>query len=66
MVIELQSDTDDLCASLRGERSRDRAVDAARHGNDDPGTARGAAKLKIDPHLKVSFTSLYPNFTPPG
>src|SRR4051812_12195197 len=50
MVVELERHADDLGTGLGGERSRDRAVDAARHGDDDSGIARRAAKLKIDPH----------------
>ena len=53
VIVELQGHADHLGAGLRGERSRDGAVDAARHGNDDPGTARRTAKLKINPHQEV-------------
>ena len=55
---------DDFGAGLGGERGRDRAVDAAGHGNDDSGVARRAAKLEVGQHLRVSCTALYPNFTP--
>ncbi len=41
MIVELERDADHLGAGLRGERGRDRAVDAAGHGDDDPGLARG-------------------------
>ncbi len=50
MIIELERHADHLGAGARRERSRHRAVDAARHGDDDPGIARWAAELKIDPH----------------
>ena len=52
MIVELQRDADHLRAGARGERGHDRAVDAAGHGDDDPGIARGAAELKIDPHWR--------------
>src|SRR6476661_4672818 len=50
MIVELEGDADHLGAGARGKRGRDRAVDAAGHGDDDSGIARGAAELKIDPH----------------
>ena len=62
MIVELQRDADHLRAGLRGERGRDRAVDAARHGDDDSGIARRAAKLKIDPHWKVYLAASLPEF----
>lgn len=65
MVVELQSDADHLGSGTRGERGRDGAVDAARHGDDDAGIARRAAKLKIGPHWKCC-RALYPNFTCPA
>ena len=52
MIVELEGDADHLRAGARGKRGRDRAVDAAGHGNDDSGIARGAAELKIDPHWR--------------
>ena len=61
MIVELERDADHLGAGLRGERGRDRAVDAAGHGDDDPGLARRAAELKIDPHwrcLSALFTRI--------
>ena len=64
MVVELERNADHFGASPRGEGGRHRTVDAAGHGNDDSGIARGAAKLKIDLHWKGSCQSLYPNFTP--
>jgi hypothetical protein len=64
VIVELERHSDHLGAGLGGERGRHRAVDAARHGDDDPGIAGGAAKLKIGEHWKVSFRALYPNFTP--
>ena len=64
MVVELERHADHLRARLCGERGRNRAVDAARHGDDDAGTAGRAAKLKIDPHWRSLGGSLYPNFTP--
>ena len=40
MVIELQGNADDVVALLFQQRRGDRAVDAARHGDDDAGLAR--------------------------
>src|SRR6185503_16860881 len=65
IIVKLERNPDDLCAGLRGEGGRNRAVDAAGHGNDDPGIACGAAELKIHPHWSSSCRALYPNFTPP-
>ena len=64
MVVELERDSDHLGPGPRRERGRDRAVDAARHGDDDPGLPRGAAEPEIDLHQKRAFGGLYPNFTP--
>ena len=66
MIVELERDADHFGAGARGERGRDRAVDAAGHGDDDSGLARGAAELEIDLHWKRSVSALYPNFTPRG
>ncbi len=63
MIVELQRHADHLGAGARGERGRDRAVDAARHGDDDPGIAARAAELKINLHWRSNFGGLYPNFT---
>jgi hypothetical protein len=41
VVVELQGDPDHLEAPPLQERRRDRGVDAARHGDDDPGVRRG-------------------------
>ena len=55
MIVELERDPDHLRAGARGERGRDRAVDPARHGDDDAGLTRRAAKLEIDRrHWKLS------------
>ena len=50
MIVELERDSDHLGAASRGERGHDRAVDAARHGDDDPGLARGPVELEIGVH----------------
>ena len=62
MIVELQRHADHFGAGARGERGRDRAVDAAGHGDDDPGLARGAAELKIDLHWKRAFERSLPEF----
>ena len=50
MIVELQRHPDHLGAAARGERGDDRAVDAARHGDDDPRLGGGAAELEIGVH----------------
>ena len=50
LVVQLKRDADHLGAGLRGQRGHDRAVDAARHGNDDPGALRGPVELEIRVH----------------
>ncbi len=43
VIVELERHSNDLGARPGGERGRDGAVDAARHGDDDPGLTCGAA-----------------------
>ena len=50
MIVELQRHPDHLGAGARGERGHDRAVDAARHGDDDSGLAAGPVELEIGVH----------------
>ena len=50
MIVKLERDADHLGAAARGERGHDRAVDAARHGDDDPGLRRRAVELEIGVH----------------
>ena len=40
VIVELQGDADDLAALLDEQRGRDRAVDAARHGDDNAARRR--------------------------
>ena len=47
MVVELERHPDHLGAAAGGERGHDRAVDAARHGDDDPGLPGGPVELEI-------------------
>ena len=47
MIVELEGDADHLGAAARRQRGHDRAVDAARHGDDDARLARRASKLEI-------------------
>ena len=59
MIVELQRDPDDFCASAGGERRHDRAVDAAGHGDDDPRFRARAARGKFNRHgggLYLKFT----------
>ncbi len=53
MIVELERHPDHLGAAPRGERGHDRAVDAARHGDDDPGLARRPAELEIRVHQRA-------------
>ena len=46
MIVELERHSDHLGAAARGERGHDRAVDAARHGDDDPGLLAGRPSWK--------------------
>jgi len=65
VVVQLERDADHLGTGARGERGRDRAVDAAGHGDDDARVSRGAAKIEVQLHrLTRGVAALYPNFTP--
>ncbi len=50
MVVELEGDPDHLGAGAGGERGDHRAVDPARHGDDDPGLGGGPVELEIGDH----------------
>ena len=50
MIVELQGHADHLGAAPGGERGHDRAVDAARHGDDDARALDGPAELEIRDH----------------
>jgi hypothetical protein len=47
MVVELERDSDNFGAAARGECGHDRAVDAARHGDDDPRLAGRPLELEV-------------------
>ena len=49
MIVELQRDPDRLRPRPRGERRHDRAIDAARHRDDD------TLACKIGTQLKIGF-----------
>jgi hypothetical protein len=53
MVVELERHPDHLGPAPGGERGHDRAVDATRHGDDDPRLARGPAQLEIRVHRRA-------------
>jgi hypothetical protein len=53
MIVELEGDPDHLGAGAGGERGHDRAVDPARHGDDDPGLVRRPAELEIRVHERA-------------
>ena len=63
VIVKLHGDADDIGATANRQSSRDRAVDAARHGDDDPRAVRGS-EAEIDGHCRCGG-ALYPNFTPP-
>ena len=50
MIVELERDADRLGAAARGERGHHRAVDAARHGDDDAAAGKIGAQLEIGVH----------------
>ena len=56
MIVKLEGDPDDLGPARGGERGDDRAVDPARHGDDDPplGQRRGQLKQRGGVGLTVS------------
>src|SRR5579884_572396 len=62
VIVKLQCDADDLRTRARGKSRCNGTVDAARHGDDDPGIASGAAELKINEHRKSRFRSSLPEF----
>jgi hypothetical protein len=47
MIVKLEGHADHLGAATRSQRRYHRAVDAARHGNDDARLAGGPAELEI-------------------
>jgi hypothetical protein len=65
MIVQLQRYADYLGPRARGKRGHDGAVDAARHGDDDPCFARRAIEAEIDLHWSY-LGALYLNFTPVG
>ena len=50
MVVELQRDADDVIALGLQQRSRHRGIDAAGHGDDDPGVLRAAFEIQTVEH----------------
>src|SRR6188768_3837827 len=50
VVVELQGDADDVIALGLQQGSRDRRIDAARHGDDDPGVLRTALEIQAVEH----------------
>ena len=50
MIVELERHADHFGAGLRGEPGRDRAVDAARHGDNNAGLPKRPMKVKADGH----------------
>ena len=50
MIVKLQRDADDVIALGLQQRSRHRRVDAARHGDHDPGVLRTAFQIQTVEH----------------
>ena len=50
MIVELQRDADDVVAFGLQQRSRHRGIDAAGHGDDDPGVLRTAFEIQTVEH----------------
>ena len=50
MIVELQRDADDVVALGLQQRSRHRGIDAAGHGDDDPGVLRTAFEIQTVEH----------------
>ena len=50
MIVELQRDADDVVAFGLQKRSRHRGIDAAGHGDDDPGILRPAFEIETVEH----------------
>ena len=60
MIVELQRDADDVVAFGLEQRSRRRGIDAARHGNDDPGVLRTAFEIQtVQQGLKACVTAAF-------
>ena len=57
MIVELQRDADDVVALGLQQRSRDRGIDAAGHGDDDPGVLRTAFEIETVEHSPIDFLS---------
>ena len=66
MIVELERDADHLGAGARGERGHDRAVDAARHGDDDTGIGAGRPSWKSMVMGMLECARLYSKFTLSG
>ena len=50
MVVKLQGDADDVVTLRLQQRGRGRGVDAAGHGDDDPGVLRPAFEIETVAH----------------
>src|SRR5581483_1177526 len=50
MVVELQRDADDVVTLLLQQQGRGRGIDAAGHGDDDPGILRTAFEIERVAH----------------
>src|SRR6185503_4419603 len=59
VVVELHRNADDFGSAASSERSRDGAVDAAGHGDDDPRALKGF-EAEIGDHCRCG-DALYPN-----
>ena len=50
MIVKLQRDADDVVTLGLQQRSRHRGIDAAGHGDDDPGVLRTAFEIQTVEH----------------
>ena len=64
MVVKLHRHADDFCTAADSQGSRNRAVDAAGHGDDDARLGGRAPQIKFHRHRRDFPAALYPNFTP--
>jgi hypothetical protein len=61
VIVKLQGHADDVIAFGLEQGSRHRGIDAARHGDDDPGIFRPAFKIETVPHSRRGSTALHAN-----
>jgi len=60
VVVKLQRHADDVIALSLQQRSRDRGIDAARHGDDDPRILRPAFDIEAVEHDRITIRRIRP------